>query len=184
MTATVDVLRRRELWIVAGGLSAVTVTAGLVTGLCFAAGARAVLDVHFTALPATAGEAAAIWLHNARSTLGVAVFALVRPVSRRLLDGGRPVWDRLLVGVCDVMVGAWAAGSAIVAGVLVGAYGGRQLAVFLPDGPVEVTAWLLLLVLYVDVRRDRVSLRQAAGRGGVILLLLGVAAVLELAAGL
>ena len=67
---------------------------------------------------------------------------------------------------------------------LVGTYGMRQLAAFLPDGPVEVTAWLLLLALYLDLRRDRVTLAQAAGRGGVILLLLCLAALLELKAGL
>ena len=99
MTATLDVLRRRDFWVLAGGLAAVTVAAGLVTGLWFAAGARALLAVHFTRLPATLGEAAGIWLHNARSTLGVAVFALARPISRWLLDGARPVWDRALVDV-------------------------------------------------------------------------------------
>jgi hypothetical protein len=177
------VLARRDLAVLAGGLATITVLAAALTGVLFAGQARALLAVHFAVLPATASEAAGIWLHNLRSELGVAVFAFVDPACRHLLDGADPVWRRLLVGVGDVFVAGWAMGSSVVAGVLLGAYGMRQLEAFVPDGPVEVTAWLLLIVLYVDVRRGRTSGRTAAVWLLAIAALLAVAAVLELEAG-
>jgi hypothetical protein len=177
------VLARRELAVLAGGLLGITVLAATIAGVLFAGEARSLLAVHFAVLPATATEAAGIWLHNLRSELGVAVFAFIDPACRHLLDGADPVWRRLLVGVGDVFVAGWAVGSSVVAGVLLGAYGMRQLEAFVPDGPVEVTAWLLLIVLYVDVRRGRSTRRAAAVWLTVIAALLAVAAVLELGAG-
>jgi hypothetical protein len=177
------VLARREMAVLASGLATITVLAATITGVLFAGQARALLAVHFAVLPPTASEAAGIWFHNLRSELGVAVFAFVDPVCRHLLDGSDPVWRRLLVGAGDVFVAGWAVGSSIVAGVLLGAYGMRQLEAFVPDGPVEVTAWLLLIVLYVDVRRGRTSGRTAAVWLLLVAALLAVAAVLELGAG-
>jgi hypothetical protein len=159
------------------------VLAAAITGVRCAGDARALLAVHFAVLPATASEAAGIWLHNLRSELGVAVFAFVDPACRHLLDGADPVWRRLLVGAGDLCVAGWAIGSSIVAGVLLGAYGMRQLEAFVPDAPVEVTAWLLLIVLYVDVRRGRTSGRATAVWLLLVAVLLAVAAVLELEAG-
>jgi hypothetical protein len=171
--------RPLRLLSVAGFLGLVTVLAGTGTLLFGAASARHLLAVHFTRLPGTLSDAAGIWLHNLRATVGVAVLAAVDPLRRGLLDGARPLWHRLLVAICDVMLAGWAVGSSAIAGVLLAAYGMRQLAVFFPDGPVEVTAWLLLLVLYLDLRRGRVPVREAAGRIGLIVLLLAIAAVLE-----
>jgi hypothetical protein len=176
-----NVLRRRDLLGLAGGLLLVTAFAAAATRLLFAGDVRAVLAVHFQRTPQTAGAAAGIWIHNLRFEIGVAVFAFLDPVGRRLLDGC--VWRRLLVGVGDVIIAGWAIGSSLVAGVLLGAYGGRQLATFLPDGPVEVTAWLLLIVLYVDVRRGRTTPKKAAVWLSAVAALLAVAAVLELGAG-
>jgi hypothetical protein len=81
------------------------------------------------------------------------------------------------------LIAGWAAGSSLVAGVLLGAYGTRQLAVFLPDGPVEVAAWLLLIVLYLDVRCGRATPKTAVGWLAAVAGLLAIAAVLELGAG-
>jgi hypothetical protein len=177
------VLARRDLAALAGGLLGITVLAAAITGVLFAGEARALLAVHFAVLPATASEAAGIWLHNLRSELGVAVFAFIDPVCRHVLDGCEPVWRRLLVSVGDLCVAGWAVGSSIVAGVLLGAYGMRQLEAFVPDGPVEVPAWLLLILLYVDVRRGRSTGRAAAVRLLAVAALLAFAAVLELEAG-
>jgi hypothetical protein len=182
-TRVLVLVRHRDLALVAGGLLMVSAISAAGTGVLFAHQARTVLAVHFARLPATAGDAAGIWLHNLRVELGVAVFAFLEPASRRLLDGGRRVCRRLLLGFGDVLVAGWAVGSSILAGVLLGAYGTRQLAVFLPDGPVEVTAWLLLVVLYLDVRRARITPKTAAGRLALVAGLLAVAAVLELGAG-
>jgi hypothetical protein len=183
MRSSLGQLRRRELLLTYTVLVTVTLAAALVTKVGFAEQARRLLAVRFTAIPSTPGDALAIWAHNARSTIGVAVFAVVQPVSLKLLEGEQPVWrDRLLI-VCDVIVACWAVGSSLIAGVLLGAYGTRQLASYLPDGPVEVTAWVLLVVLYIDLRRNRTSLREAAARLAGVLGLLAVAAVLELKAG-
>jgi hypothetical protein len=182
-SSVLTAVRRRDLALLAGGLLMLTAIAAAATGLLCAHQARAVLAVHFARLPATAGDAAGIWLHNLRVELGVAVFAFLDPASRRLLDGGSRVWRRLLLGIGDVLVAGWALGSSLVAGVLLGAYGTRQLAGFLPDGPVEVTAWLLLIVLYLDVRRGRTTPKTAVGWLAAVAGLLAVAAILELGAG-
>jgi hypothetical protein len=183
MTGVLKMLWRREFALLAGGLLLVTAVAAATTGVLFAHQARGLLAVHFARLPVTAGAAAGIWLRNLRSELGVAVFAVLDPASRRLLDGGSRVWRRLLVGFGDVLIACWSVGSSLMAGVLLGAYATRQLAVFLPDGPVEVTAWLLLLVLYLDVRRGRTTPRSAVACLAAVAGLLAVAAVLELGAG-
>jgi len=183
MSARWHICPRREFLVLGGGLLAVTAAAALLTGLGFAGQARAVLAVHFARIPASGGQALTIWLHNARVVIGVGVFAAARPVSRALVDYAPAVWDRAIVAVCDGLLGLWAVGSAVTAGVLLGAYGIRQLEAFLPDGPVEVTGWLLLLVLYLDVRHGRATARQTASRLGVVLAVLGVAALLELWAG-
>jgi hypothetical protein len=177
------VLARRDVAALAGGLLGITGLATALTGLLVAGEARVLLAVHFATLPGTASEAAGIWLHNLRSELGVAVFAFIDPACRHLLDDGEPVWRRLLVGVGDLCVAGWAVGSSIVAGVLLGAYGMRQVAAFVPDGPVEVTAWLLLIVLYMDVRRGRITGRASAVWLVAVAALLAIAAVLELEAG-
>jgi hypothetical protein len=184
MTAYEQSLRSRDCATVFAVLLAVTAAAWLLTRLLFAARARSVLAVHFTSIPATPVQAVAIWIHNTRSTLGVAVFAVARPVGRRLLGAQTPRLDRAIVHLCDSIVGLWAIGYALAAGVLLGAYGTRQLRSFLPEGPVEIAAWVLLVVLYLDLRRERLSLTQAALRLAGVVVILGVAAVLELWAGL
>jgi len=170
---------RRDVGLVARGLLLMTAVAAVTTGLLFAHQARALLAVHFTRIPVTAGDAASIWLHNLRSELGVAVFAVVDPVSSRLLDGDSRVWRRLLVGFGDVVMTCWAVGSSLIAGVLLGAYGMRKLAAFLPDGPVEVTAWALLLALYINARRGHDEWRQTVWGLVSVEVLLALAAILE-----
>lgn len=176
------VVRRRELAMLAGGLLAITALSAAATGVLFAGEARGLLAVHFQRLPWSVGEASGIWVHNLRSELGVAVFAFLDPICRRLLDDATPLWRGVLTRAGDVLVAGWAIGSSLAAGVLLGAYGTRQLRAFLPDGPVEVTAWLLLIALYLDVRRARITPPAAAGRLALVAVLLAVAAVLELGA--
>ena len=184
MTALRGSLRRRDCVIVFGVLLAVAAAAWLLTRVLFAAQARSVLAVHFTSIPASPGQAVAIWIHNSRSTLGIAVFAVSRPVSRALLGDQTQRLERAIVRVCDSIIGLWAIGYATAGGVLLGAYGTRQLRILLPEGPVEIAAWVLLVVLYLDLRRGRVTFGQAAVRLAGVVAILGVAAVLELWAGL
>lgn len=178
-----SVVRCRDFVVIASGLLTATALAAAATAVLFAGEARALLAVHFARLPVTFGDAAGIWLHNLRSEFGVAVFAFLDPASRWLLDGTNPVWRRLLASFGDVLVAGGVIGSSLAAGVLLGAYGMRQLLAFLPDGPVEVTAWVLLIVLYLDVRRGRTTAKATAARLAMVAVLLGVAAVLELGAG-
>jgi hypothetical protein len=173
----------RDFTVAYGALLAVATATTLLTGLMFSAQARSLLAVHFASIPDTPSQALTIWLHNCRSALGVAVFALARFVGRRLSDDTL-VFERVIVGVCDAIIGVLAIGYAVGAGMLIGAYGERQLRVFLPEGPIEVTAWVLLVVLYLDLRRDRVTPKQTALRIVAIVATLGVAAVLELWAGM
>jgi hypothetical protein len=177
------VIWRRDVAVLAGGLVGITVLVATITSVLFAGQARTLLAVHFVVLPTTAGEAAGIWLHNLRSELGVAAFAFIDPACRHLLDGANPAWRRLLVGVGDLCVAGWAIGCSTVAGVLLGAYGERQLQAFIPNGPVEVTAWLLLLVLYLDMRRGRTEGKTATVWLILVAGLLALAAVLEHGAG-
>jgi hypothetical protein len=177
-------LRWRDFVAVLGVVLSVAAAAALLSGLLFAVQARHLLAVHFASIPDTPAQAFAIWIHNCRSILGVAVFAVARPASQRLLPDGTPAFERVIMRVCDAIVGLWAIGYAAGAGLLLGAYGGRQLRAFLPEGPVEVTAWVLLVVLYLDLRRNRLTPTQAALRIAAIVATLAVAAVLELRAGM
>jgi len=63
--------------------------------------------------------------------------------------------------------------------VALGAYGSAQLGAFLPDGPVEVTAWALLLALYINARRGHDEWRQTLWGLVSVEVLLALAAILE-----
>jgi hypothetical protein len=167
------VLRRNApvLAIVLGCWLAVTVACEVLTRAAFAAGVRRLLAVHFVRrLEDPAGEALWIWLHNSKLTVGVALaiaaVALVRPVAPSF------VW---FFDGCLVL---WAMVQAALAGVLLGAYGSPQLQAFLPDGPVEVTGWALLLALYINARRGD-GWRQTALGLVWVQALLALAAILE-----
>jgi hypothetical protein len=167
----------------AGVLLALTLAVALCTHLAFVGPARRILAVHFAVVPHEARQAVVIWLHNTRILLGFVVFLVCAKFTQATPPRARSLtawFERLLLRVCDALVCVWALGTATLAGVLLGAYGARQLRVFLPDGPVEMAAWALLIALYIDVRRERASLKACAARLAVVLVLLTLAAVLEL----
>jgi hypothetical protein len=145
----------------------------LLTHLAFAVQARRLLAVHFATIPDEPGQALAIWLHNSRLVLGIAVWMSTVAADGRLARTSIPLW------VGDVLLGVWAWGTVLAAGVLLGAYGATQAKAFWPFAPVEITAWALLLALYIDTRRRRVSIRRALAGIVAVELLLAVAAVLE-----
>jgi hypothetical protein len=157
------------------------VLGGLATHLAFAAAARRLLAVHFAAVHHDAAAAAGVLTHNATILAGFAVFLSCAHVLQDSEQLGR--FERASLRVCDGVFCLWATGTATLAGVLIGAYGTRQIRAFLPQAPVEIAAWLLLIVLYVDVRRRRATLACTARRLPVILALLALGAVLELWAG-
>jgi len=152
----------------------------LVTHLAFAAEARRLLAVHFTTVPARPAEALAIWLHNSRLVLGVAICLFVSGLARAV-TAPRRIGSTFCIG--DGLIAIWAVGVAFVAGVLMGAYGAAQARVFWPYAPVEVAGWAMLLAVYTNVRLGRHSWRQTV-RGLVsVEALLAVAAILEASGG-
>jgi len=160
---------------VLGGWLAVTLVSWAVTGAAFAASARRLMAVHFVERFAHPwGQALAIWLANSRLALGVlaciAIVALVRPI---VPAGCSPLW------CLDGILAAWALAQAALAGVLLGAYDSAQLRAFLPDGPVELTAWALLGALYINTRRGRQAWREIVWGLVAVEALLALAAMLE-----
>jgi hypothetical protein len=168
-------LRRRipTVALVLGGILALGVYYALLTHLVFAAQARRLLAVHFAAIPDQPTQALAIWLHNSRLVFAVAAWASTVAAQNHLSEKRIPLW------VGDVLLGAWALATVIVAGVLLGAYGAVQAHAFWPFAPVELAAWALLLALYIDTRRHRMSIRRALVGFVSVELLLALAAVLE-----
>jgi hypothetical protein len=159
-------------------LLAVTAGAALVTRLAFQHATRSLLRVHFAAVPHHAASALGIWMHNGTIVVGFAVFLGCAHFTQRDPHAGRA--ERRILRACDGALLLWATGTAVFAGVLAGAYGSRQLHAFLPQGPVEVAAWALLIALYIEVRRQQLAVVRAARLLAVVLAMLAVAAVLEL----
>jgi hypothetical protein len=149
-----------------GGAAAVAAVVA-VTGR---AGAREALVFSFPALPRTAGEALGILVNNARVAAGVFVAALVAQVAAP----ARP-----LVYVCDAALALAALVHVVLVGAGIAAYGGRMVAALLPHGPLELAAYSLALGLYVRVRRAPLPPRAWAATGGAALVLLAIAAPVE-----
>jgi hypothetical protein len=157
---------------------AVATAATLLTRLAFQHAAQRLLRVHFAAVAHRAGNALEIWLHNATIVMGFAVFLACAQFTQR--DGQAARIERAILRVCDGAMFLWVTGTAVLAGLLAGAYGSRQLHAFLPQGPVEVAAWALLIALYIKVRRQQIAAARAARLLAVVLAMLALAAVLEL----
>jgi hypothetical protein len=171
MTAT---LRRiPTVGLVLAGMAALGFYYALVTHLAFAGQARRLLAVHFTVIPGRPSEVIAIWLHNSRLVLGVTAWTTTVIANSRLPKQPIPLW------IGDVLLALWALGTVFVAGVLLGAYGAVQARAFWPYAPVEVAAWTLMLALYIDTRRARISVRGVLVGFAGVELLLALAAVLE-----
>ena len=160
---------------------AVTLACWIVTRAAFAASVRRLLAVHFVArLADPAHEALWIWLRNSKMTAGVAaciaLVALVRwisPAGRRAAPSGYRCGSRTRSSGCGRCCGPRSPGwrSARTAR--------RSCGAFLPDGPVEVTAWALLLALYINARRGHDEWRQTVWGLVSVEVLLALAAILE-----
>ena len=167
---------------VALALTAVALTVAVMTGLAFAPGARAILKVDFVPIPRSAHQAVQIALHNWTKALSFGVFCVCALLACQ--DDRPSRVARVILYGCDAIVFVWWFATAALAGVLLGAYGQRQALAFLPQGPVELFAWALLIATYIDVRRARIDARQMGARVAVVVALLALSAVLELWAGL
>ena len=126
-----------------------------------AASVRRLLAVHFVArLADPAHEALWIWFRNSKMTAGVAVAIALVALVQWISPAGRAGAERIPLWFADSILGVWSLLWAALAGVALGAYGSAQLGAFLPDSPVEVAAWALLLSLYVNARRGQGGWRQ------------------------
>ncbi|MGH2903318.1 MAG: hypothetical protein ACRDK7_07020 [Solirubrobacteraceae bacterium] len=149
-----------------------------ITRVAFATQARRLLRVHFTGVSHDAATAAGIWAHNTRIFIGFAVFLACAYFIQH--DERSARIERTILRTCDGALLLWATGTAALAGVLAGAYGLAQIRAFLPQGPVELAAWALLIALYIHVRRQQVRAARAVRELAVIVLVLAASAVLEL----
>jgi hypothetical protein len=150
------------------GGAAVVALAVVVAGR---AGAREALAFSFPDLPRTAGEALGIALNNLRVLAGVFVAALV---ARTAATAMRP-----LVYVCDGALVLAAFVHVALVGAGVAAYGGRMVASLLPHGPLELAAFSLALGLYVRARRHALPVQVWVATGGAAVVLLAIAAPVE-----
>ena len=159
---------------------AVTLACWIVTRAAFAASVRRLLAVHFVARLADPGhEALWIWLRNSKMTAGVAACVALVALVRWISPAGRAGAERIPLWFADSIIGVWSLLWAALAGITLGAYGSAQLGAFLPDGPVEVTAWALLLALYINARRGHDEWRQTVWGLVSVEVLLALAAILE-----
>jgi hypothetical protein len=167
------------LVVFAGWVAAIGLSAG-VTSLWLRRWARAALKVHFLShLRRPASEAAHIWLTNSRLTCGAAICIFLVLLARSLAPAGLRGLQRLPFLAADVVLAVTLLRTALLAGVLLGAYGSSQARAFMPYGPVELSAWAVLAVIYINARLGRGGpARSARGLLGVELLL-AVAAVME-----
>jgi hypothetical protein len=150
----------------------------LVTHLAFAAQARRVLAVHFSTVPAKPGEAVAIWLHNSRLVVGVAICIVVSGLVKATRGSARPSFV-----LSDALLTIWAVSVVVTTGVLLGAYGNAQAKVFWPYAPVELVGWALLLAVYTNARLRHYGWRQIAQGLVSVEAILAVAAILEASGG-
>lgn len=158
----------------------VTLACAAVTRIAFAAGARRLLKVHFLwAFSEPLSEALAIWLRNSETAVGVGACIALILLAGRLVPVGLHGLERLPFWIADVYLSLTMLRACVLAGVLLGAYGSAQLRAFLPDGPVEVLAWGLLITVYISARRGRSGWRELAHGLLTVEVLLAIAGVLE-----
>lgn len=146
-----------------------------ITGLAFASATRGLLAVQFVTLPHGPAQALSIFTHNARIMLTLIIVAFL--ARRAARSAGLPA--RVLLIFNDGCVIVAAAVQASLAGMLLGAYGMRQLEALMPYGPVEVTAWMLALSVYVRARRRPHTPLRTGGWPAFAFVLLAIAAMLE-----
>lgn len=163
-------VHRNEVVVAARLAAGATLLVLLVAAAVRAAAAPAArewLGFEFPGLEPRVGEAAEIFVNNARLLAAVLVACLV-------VRSARP-----LVGLCDVVLLVAAAFHVAFVGAALGAYGQRTLAAMLPHGPLELGAFALALALYLAARREPVSGWRVACIALVSLAGLALAALLE-----
>jgi hypothetical protein len=141
--------------------------------------ARRFLVPVFTSVPDTFHEALAIWSRNSLMVSGVMAAIAGIAIVEHLLDEDESHIERVARWSIDLIVGSWALIISAVVGALLGAFGLQQIKAFMPFGPVEALAWVLMLTVYVRSRVKPTVRGVLLGMLAVEMLLL-VAALLEI----
>jgi hypothetical protein len=158
-----------------------TIAAAAVAGAvrAFAAApVRAWLDFPFGGIPPELSEVAAVLANNVRLLGALLAAAGVAQLALRTRAQGMGI----LVGMCDLIVVLASANHVFLVGATVGGYGSRGVGALLPHGPIELAAYSLGLSLYVASRRERLSPSRAFTVAGLSVLVLSIAAVVEVMA--
>ncbi|WCB91850.1 hypothetical protein DSM104299_00528 [Baekduia alba] len=150
-----------------------------------AGAARDQLDLAFGGLPRTAGAAWTVFAANLR-LLGVTfVAALVAHLTCPRDGAGRAerFFGRVPVVICDVVLALGCLLHVALVGAALGGYGLRAAGYVLPHGPVELTGFALGLALYLEARAGRLVPRAAVAPAVLAVVVLAVAAGLEVFTG-
>jgi hypothetical protein len=160
---------------VAAALSAGAVAIAIAVHLTAAAEAREALRFSFPGVPNRLGEAAGIFLNNARVLLAVLAACLLR----RTASGLAGAAGRAVAAICDLALLVGCGFQVLVLGAAVGAYGGRTLGSIAAHGPFELAAFSLALALYLEARRTALAPRRLLATAAIALACLAVGALLE-----
>lgn len=169
---------RRAAFLSVTMIVAAAVVAAVVHSFA-AAAMRAWLDFPFSGIPPELSRVIAILLNNLRLLAALFAGAVVAQLAVR--TGARGMAP--IAWICDAIVVVGCVVHVLLVGATVGAYGDRGVAALLPHGPVELAGFSLGLSVYVAARRERLALPRALGVAGLAVLVLTVAAVLEVMVG-
>jgi hypothetical protein len=163
---------------VAGVLLAAIAVVAAIVGVAAGGTVREWLAYPFTGVPATTGQAAVIFAHNARALLGVIGLLLIAQAAAHQPDGPGRV-QRALRATGETALAGVVAANVLVVGAALGAYGSRMVRALLPHGPVELAGFALVIALYLRGRHRALHIRQLLVTAVVSVLLLAAAALLE-----
>jgi hypothetical protein len=163
---------------VAGVLLAAIAVVAAIVAMTAGGAARDWLGYPFTGIPETAGQAAAIFAHNARAWLGVIGLLLIAQAAAHQPGDATPV-QRALRTTGETALAGMVAANVLVVGAALGAYGTTMARAVLPHGPVELAGFATAIALYLQGRHRALPTRQLLLTGATSLLLLAAAALLE-----
>jgi hypothetical protein len=164
---------------IAGALAIGAAVIALVVQVALASAVRRWLAYPFTRIPARAGEAATIFLHNVRALAAVGGMLLIAQTPYWAGKDHRGLVHRAILPGCEALLAASVSANVIVIGASLGAYDERMVRATLPHGPVELGAYALALALYIQGRDKALPARHSLAISALSISLLALAAVLE-----
>jgi hypothetical protein len=163
---------------IAASMISVAAAVAAATRPLAAAPIRAWLRFPFGGVKPQLGEVAAILVNNLRLLGALFAATIVAQLAVRTRGTGL----RALAWTCDAVVVLACANHAFLVGATIGGYGSRGIRALLPHGPIELAGYSLALSLYVAARRERLARPRALAIGGLSVVVLVIAAVLEVMA--